>query len=125
MRQSLLRNVQMSAVSFVDDARDRARWLVDHESRGSGDTRNAMERIARRYRIPFSQLWALRYREPKDILVTTYFAILAAHEAECERQARLLNEERQKTMPTSVAGRLLVRAAAALGGAQGEALNKP
>ena len=113
----------MSAVTFVDDARDKARWLVNRESRGPGDTRNAMERVSRRYGIPFSILWSLRYRQPNDLLVSAYFAILQAHEAECVRQTRLIEHERAGTTPRTWAGRALLRAAAALDGSRSEALN--
>jgi hypothetical protein len=114
MCKKLLRDKQMSAVTFVQDASTKTRWLVERESRGAGDTRNAMERIARRYGIPFQALWTLRYREPRDILVSVYSRICEAHEAECSRQARLLNEELQKAQPNTLVGRLVVRAAIAL-----------
>ena len=112
----------MSAVTFVDDARDKSRWLVNQESRGPGDTRGAMERVSRRYGIPFSVLWSLRYRNPNDILVSAYFAIIQAHEAECDRQARLIEHERACTTPRTRIGRALLRAAATLDGSRSEAL---
>ena len=113
----------MSAVSFVDDAREKSRWLVNRESRGPGDTRGAMERIGRRYGIPYSVLWSLRYRHPNDILVSAYFAIVQAHEAECDRQARLIQHERASTTAKTWAGRALLRAASALDGSRSEALS--
>jgi hypothetical protein len=53
--------------ALVSDAQGWAKWLILQESRGPGDTENAMRRVAARYGVDFRALWALRYRPPKRI----------------------------------------------------------
>lgn len=77
----------------VSDARSWARMLVHRESRGPGDTENAMRRLESRYGIPWRTFWALRYRPPTDMFVSVYQQIGAAYQAECERQERLMRHE--------------------------------
>lgn len=83
----------MSSVEYRDQARGWARDLVLRESRGPGDTDNAMRRVEARYGISFGVLWALRYRAPKDIMASVYFRLRAAYEDACERQLRALQHE--------------------------------
>lgn len=80
-------------MSDVAVATDIARRLVHAESRGPGDTKNAMRRLSARYGIPFNTLWSLRYRPPGDILMGVYRRLVAAYEAECERQMRRIKHE--------------------------------
>jgi len=68
---------------FADDL---LRW----ETRGPGDTANAMKRVAHHAALPFSKLWALRYRPPKAIASHVLAALEAAHAREVERQLRKL-----------------------------------
>lgn len=82
-----------SASTYVEEAASKASWMVRREVRGPGDLLPAMNRIEQRYGVPYSVLWALRYRKPKDILVSVYARISAAYEAERERQRRLLEHE--------------------------------
>lgn len=56
-------------MSDVAVASEIARRLVQAESRGPGDTENAMRRISSRWGVPFTFLWSLRYRPPADILM--------------------------------------------------------
>ena len=56
-----------------------------------------MDRLERRHALPRRTLWALRYRPPKDILASVYFKLLAAYQAECERQLRHLTHEIELT----------------------------
>lgn len=108
------------STAFVDEAADKAKWLVHREMRGPGDLENAMRRVETRYGIPFGALWALRYRKPKDIMTSVYVGIVAAHDAECDRQMKLLEHERTITKAkTGIAARL-VRAADALLGQAAE-----
>lgn len=79
--------------SYVDEARRMARHLIATEAAGPGDIVNAMQRIEVRYGVPFSLLKSLRYRTPKDIYMSAWFRLVAAYEAQCERQARRLNAE--------------------------------
>ena len=87
----------------VLNAREWATDLVRRETRGPGDTENAMRRLETRYGIPWRTFWTLRYRPPTDLLVSVYEKIGAAYQAECERQERLLRHEievtRAKTGP--------------------------
>lgn len=85
----------MRARSAFDD-------LLRFETRGPGDTANAMRRIATRAAVPFGKLWALRYRPPKEIASHVLARIEAAHAAECERQLRRLAHDVEIT--ASVAG---------------------
>lgn len=108
----------MSPESVVETAGAWARWLVQRESRGPGDTENAMRRISRRYGVPYSILWSLRYRPPKDMLVSAFIRLEAAYEAEKLRQMKALEEEFAVSKHKTRFGAHLVRAAAALAGAE-------
>lgn len=98
----------------VVDAINWSRELVQREMRCPGDTANAMRRIERRYGIPYSVLWSLRYRPPKDLFVSTYIALKSAYLSECERQEKILRHEREITQAKSFASKGFVRAADAL-----------
>lgn len=108
-----LREEQMS--SAVSEARDWAKWLVQRESRGPGDIENAMRRLEARYGIPFSTFWGLRYRPPKDILVSTFEQLRDAYLAEHEKHQRLLRHETEITKAKSGMSSAFARAGAALG----------
>lgn len=77
----------------VDDAASWARWLTQRETRGPGDMPNAWRRLERRYGIPWRTFWKLRYRPPKQIATSLYFAMQDAWRAERDRQLRLLQHE--------------------------------
>lgn len=81
---------------YVDQARAIARDLVQHESRGPGDTDNAMRRLEARYGVPYGFLWSLRYRPPKDVLMGAWHRLTAAYRAECERVERRAAAERER-----------------------------
>ena len=74
------------------------------------------ERVEARFGIPFSALWALRYRPPKDIGVSIYARLQAAHESVREAQMRKFTDEYERAKAASGADAPLVRAAAALVG---------
>jgi hypothetical protein len=114
VRKKPLREEQMT--SAVSEARDWAKWLVQRETRGPGDLDNAMRRLEARYGIPFSTLWSLRYRPPKDIFVSTYQLLGAAYLVEHEKHQRLLKHETEITKAKSRLGSAVVRAASALAG---------
>lgn len=82
----------MSASAFIDQSRAMARDIVNADVRGPGDLENAMRRVESSFGIPFSALWALRYRPPKDIGVSIYARLQAAHEAVREAQMRKFQE---------------------------------
>lgn len=103
-------------VSDVDMAADIASRLVQRESRGPGDLDNAMRRLEARYGVDYRLLWSLRYRRPKDILLGHWRRLLAAYEAECERQRAHYEHELHTTRALrSGTDTPLIRAAAALG----------
>lgn len=80
----------------MSSANDAARWaneLIRRESRGPGDSENAMRRLEARYGIGWRTFWALRYRPPADVFVSVYERLRAAYITECERQERLLRHE--------------------------------
>ena len=77
----------------VSDAQGWANELVRRESRGSGDSENAMRRLEARYGIPWRTFWTLRYRPPRDVMHSIYVRLGRAYQAECERQERLLRHE--------------------------------
>jgi hypothetical protein len=115
MCEKSLRGKQMSS-AFVAEAQKWAGRLVQSESRGPGDIDNAMRRLETRYGIPYSLLYNLRYRPPRDLLVSHFARLEAAYVAECERQQRLFAHEREITKAKTRFGALLVRAADALVG---------
>ena len=104
-------------VSTVEQAQDWLGFLLRQESRGPGDTDNAMARLARRTGLPRSTLWALRYRPPKDVLASVYLTLRGAYEAEHERQIARLHHDLTAARQAGRADAALVRAAAALAGA--------
>lgn len=94
MGKLLLRNCKRAmSVSFVEEAAEKAKYLVHREWRGPGDINNAMRRVEQRYGVEYRALWSLRYRKPKDILMSVYVRITEAYDAEIGRQRRLLDHE--------------------------------
>lgn len=67
------------------------RW----ESRGAGDTENAMRRLGNRHGIPWRVFWTLKYRVPKDLFVSVFEDIKAAHKTEAQRQLQKVQHELQ------------------------------
>lgn len=104
----------MSAVEYVSQASEWANDLVRNEMRGPGDLDRAMRRVERKSGVPYAKLWALRYRKPKDILLSTFFALREAYVAERERQLRMLEHEIETTREIAGTGHHSVRAAEAV-----------
>jgi hypothetical protein len=101
-------------------ARSMASDLLSWETRGPGDTANAMRRIATRYGVPYSAQWALRYRPPKRVWSDILKTLQAAHAAERERQLRKLAHDVEVTAriagaehPAVVAAEAVLRAGGA------------
>lgn len=107
-------------VAYVDQAAEMAKTLVHREVRGPGDLDNAMRRVERKYGVPYSTLWALRYRKPNDILVGAFLKVAEAYEAQRQEQIKRLEHERSITQAKGRLASYLVRAADALAGAQDE-----
>lgn len=90
----LRKEQNMDGVAIVDDVARKAGLLVSREFRGPGDTiEAAMSRAERRWGIPFTTFWALRYRKPKDVLASVYCRINEAYDAEVSRQEAKLRHE--------------------------------
>lgn len=96
IKKSLREDQKMSVAA----AQEMASGLVQRESRGPGDLDNAMRRIEAKYGVPYSVLWSLRYRQPKDILLGVFTKLRTAYQAECARQAALLEHELTITKAT-------------------------
>lgn len=79
----------------VIEAQRLVNEMLRFESRGAGDTENAMKRLAIRHGIPWRVFWTLKYRAPKDMFVGVFEQIKAAHAAECQRQLRKVQHEIQ------------------------------
>ena len=97
MRKKPLREEQMTDAAYVEQAAKWANDLVIRESRGPGDTENAMRRIEQRYGVPFNSLWSLRYRKPKAIMCGLFDRLHHAYTAECDRQMRKMANELEIT----------------------------
>lgn len=82
-----------TATAYVERAAMMADAMVKRESRGPGDLDNAMRRLSRRYRIPHGTFWSLKYRRPKDMLVSVFAKLSDAYEAELERQRQALEHD--------------------------------
>jgi hypothetical protein len=108
----------------VEQAKGWVNNLIRAQHRGPGDTTDAaIHRAATKHGIDPKVLWRLRYRTPKDMLVSVYLKIKAAHEAECERQeARLRHElEITKALPPTPARLALIAETEALLGSAARA----
>ncbi|MCV0395442.1 MAG: hypothetical protein K5872_22100 [Rhizobiaceae bacterium] len=92
-----LREDQKMAEAYVEDAQRWADFLIKSEYRGPGDTLDAaMARCERKYRVSRSVLWSLRYRTPKDMLVSVYMALRDAYETELSKLDRRIENELRK-----------------------------
>ena len=89
--------------------------LLSAEMRPGG-TEAALRSIARREKIPYASLWALRYRPPKDVYASTLLALDAAHRRMCDRQLERYRAARDATDTTTWLGSHLTRLAAAIAG---------
>jgi hypothetical protein len=118
VRKSYGKKNQMSDAAYLDEAAEWSKRLTRMRARGPGDTENAMRSIERDYGIDYWLLWRLRYRRPvlKDIGITAYMRLRAAHQAECERQIRKLQNDIERTEKIAGADRAVVDAAKALVG---------
>lgn len=104
----------MAASAEVAEAKVWSNWLLHQESRGPGDTANAMRRVAQRAGVGYGELWALRYRAPKRVWADFYHKLAMAYRAECERQQALLAHELEKTRLIAGTNHTAVRKAEAL-----------
>lgn len=114
MRKKCLRKHQMSDVAYVQQAASWAEDLLGWESRGPGDTDNAMRRLSRKTGVSYATYWKLRYRRPKDLGVSVFFKLQAAYEAVRQHQIKRLTDETKTTAALAGPDRASVRAAQAL-----------
>lgn len=101
--------MSMSEATLVEQARGWAEGLCKDEERGRADFLGAMERVARRLRLPFGFLKELVYRPPKKISAGRFLALAAAHDEYLQRKR--YREERAAFEPSTALGRLMVRTA--------------
>ncbi len=74
-------------------ASDYVRRMVEKETRGWGDQRNALERLERRYQIPFWSLNNLRTGRAKTVEAGLFSRIRSAYLDLCERELAKLQHE--------------------------------
>ena len=82
-------------MSSVEIAADYANRMIERESRGPGDTEEAMRRIEAKTGVGYWTLWSLRYRrrDLKTIAADQFQRIRTAYLATCERQLHALQHE--------------------------------
>lgn len=87
-----------SADNYVSEAKGWSETLLSRVHQGPGDTvEAAMYRAEQKYGVPAQAFWNLRYRRPKDILVSVYMRLKAAYDHECGRQEAKLRHELELT----------------------------
>lgn len=93
MPQKFLRSAQ--PMSSVEIAADYANRMIERETRGPGDTEEAMRRIEAKTGVGYWTLWGLRYRrrDLKTIAADQFARIRSAYLATCERQLTALQNE--------------------------------
>lgn len=74
-------------------ATDTVRKMVRLESRGPGDTENALRRLAMRFRLPFWTLWHLRKGRAKGVDSDILRNIRQAYLRQCQQQIDALRHE--------------------------------
>lgn len=120
---------EVADADAVDQAAGWADTLVSRVYRGPGDTIEAAHyRAEQRFGIPAQTFWALRYRRPKDMLVSVWLRLKQAYEAEVERQEAKLRHELEITKalsPTPARLALVREVEAVLRPAVGMAASEP
>ena len=80
-------------MSSAEIAAGYVRRMVESETRGWGDTKEALRRLGVKYGLPFWTLNNLRIGRAKTVEASVYNRIKAAFADQCRRQAeRLLHE---------------------------------
>lgn len=108
----------MPKTATVEEAVTWSRELTRMRTRGPGDLENAMRSIERDYGVDYWILWQLRYRAQavKDVGATVYLRLQAAYRAECDRQLRRYQHEREETEAKGRIAEAVIGAADALAG---------
>lgn len=101
-------------INAVEEAQNWVREMVQRETRCSGDTINAIRRLSSRHKIPYSVIWSLKYRPPKDLFCSVYEKLGRAYENEIRRAVSALDHERKLTNAKTKLGQRIVAAASSL-----------
>lgn len=80
-------------MSTVEEAGNYVRRMVENETRGWGDSENALSRLEARYGLPFWSLNRLRTGRAKTVEAGMFARIRAAYLDLCERQVVKLQHE--------------------------------
>lgn len=88
--------------------------MVMREAKCPGDTINAMRRLSNRHHVPYSLLWSLKYRPPKDLYVSVFEKLEAAYAKELRSAVSALDHERKLTEAKTGIGARIVAAVNAL-----------
>ena len=113
------RSITMDMRLLADDAASKARKLVGCETRGPGDQEAALHRIETMYGLPYWSMWAWLYRKPKEVGAAFYLRLNAALEDQAEKQRAKYESESRTAREFMGGNSLLVRAAAAIAGDNG------
>lgn len=79
--------------NYIEKLAEKARTWVKIEATGSGDTDNAMRRIADRANVPYQLMWKLRFKPPKSIAWDIVERFNEAYRRECLQAAIALSAE--------------------------------
>lgn len=77
----------------VSWAQSRAEQMLRWESQGPRDLDKAMDRLARRYKLPKGLFWSLWFRPPKRIWADALLGLALAYETERQKQLRKLEHD--------------------------------
>ncbi len=88
------RTASMAAKGHIQEHAVWAGSLIERERRATGQkVETILDNLARRLGVEKSELWSLRYRPPRGIMVHVYMRLKAAYENEVERQEMRLAHE--------------------------------
>lgn len=110
--------MSMSEATLVERARFWTEDLCREEQRSRAEFLGAMERVARRLRLPFGFLRHLVYDPPKTISAGRFLRLAVAYDEHLQRQK--YREERAAFEPNTALARVLVRAADFVAGEESE-----
>ncbi|MFP1634107.1 hypothetical protein ACLB6G_20450 [Zhengella sp. ZM62] len=95
------------SVAVINQAKGMAEFILRREHRGPGDTiEAAAHRAERKYGVPASWIFRLRYREIKDMPASAFVALAQAYEAACVRAERAYENERARHAPDTAIVRI-------------------
>ena len=102
----------------VEVAQEWVKFMIQHESKGAGDTINAMRRLSQRHKIPYSTMWSLKYKPPADLFVTIFEKLKDAYENEIARAEKSIEHERKLSEAKNRFGKAIYRVGDVLAGKQ-------